>query len=224
MAVRPAVATYPHVPDEEPITYLRPVRAETVAGLAEAHNALRNHQLRFATTAFYDHDHDPTASHAGWVVWQDPSVNLTYYVDWKSSPDVTHVALIIAYHRQVSKVSSYIEATLQTTESSPTDLDDSTGGAGIRWDSEDGGLPQERESRDLTDVAGGLGILVNLVWPVQYVTTGWTVDDDPGALPSRPRPLIVPAANAGDELQVKLTTSNARILWVALLERYAEVI
>ncbi len=196
MAVRPAVATYPHVPDEEPITYLRPVRAETVAGLAEAHNALRNHQLRFATTAFYDHDHDP--------------------------PDVTHVALIIAYHREVSKASSYIEATLQTTESSPTDLDDSTGGAGIRWDSEDGGLPQERESRVLTDVASG--VLVNLVWPVQYVTTGWTVDDDPGALPSKPRPLIVPAANAGDELQVKLTTSNARILWVALLERYAEVI
>lgn len=222
MPIYPAVGTYPHVPDEEPITYLRPVRAETVAGLAEAHNALRNHQLRFATTAYFDHDHDPSASHGGWVVFQDPSVNLTYYVDWKSSPDVTHVALIIAYHRQVSKGSSYIEATLQTTDASPTDLDDSTGGAGVRWDSEDGDLPQERESRLLTDVASGA--LVNVVWPVHYVTTGWTVDDDPGALPSKPRPLIVPGANAGDELQVKLTTSSARILWVALLERYAEVI
>lgn len=222
MPVFPGVATYPHVPDEEPITYGRPVRAETVAGFAECHNALRNHQLRFATTAYYDHDHDPTADHEGYVVWQDPGVALTYYVDWASSPDVTHVALVICYHRTISKSGAYIEATLQTTDASPTDLDDSTGGAGVRWDSEVGDLPQEKEVRELIETSGG--VVISNYYPPRYVTTGWTVDDDPGALPSQPRPLIVPGANAGDELQVKLTTSNARILWVALLERYAEVI
>ena len=218
MPTTPIPLTYPTIPTSEPISRLQAVRSETTSGLAEAQNQLRNRQCRFATWKACVHDHDVAAYHDGNVLAQDPgSAGGTVIVDWKSSPDVEYVVLVLCVQQGTGKGSGgNITAELQ--DDTGTGLDDA-GGPGIQWDYALGDLPINIGT--VIYAPSGSAVL-QLIWEPFIVTTGWTVDDDPGTAPTRPRPLIVPSADAGIELQVELVATNIRILWVEVWERLAE--
>jgi len=201
------------VPTDEPVSRLRPVRSETVAGLADTIAALRNHQIKVAFTKFFEHDADPTQTHEGDITWQDPgAVSYTYRVDWTASPEAEFVVLFVVYHRNFSKGgASQIDVALQDVASSDwLDEPGAAGAPGITWPKE---RMAQRRSLAAQDVSSGL-----YEYPLQSLTTGTVIDDDPAAYPGVPRPLIIPGAYVNGELQVLLDCTNCRIVSVTLME------
>ena len=202
---------YPLLPDDDAVGRLQVVRQETLAGLSEAYNELRNRGVRRWVSKAWHHDHDPTdPTHGGNPELDDPSgITRTYRVEVPTSLDVTHLALVAQFQRGGYKTSASMTATLK--DLSGTVLDDPGGSGAVVWDSAVADLPHGEYLAADGSVLGIAG------WPIAVVSTGVRVQEPTGS-PTRPRPLVVPALNAGDVLVIEFACVAVRLLHLDVFE------
>lgn len=155
------------------------------------------------------------------LVAQNPSgTSQTVNLLWPSHPRVRYVRVYLGYQADlgVSSADVTIVARLYNYDTTdlidPPDLVDDA----ILWSKLGRTLPTDGPSN-----SGGVGIGdLEFVWPVLTVVTGDQVIADPVIYPSDPRPLNVPAADAGAELRLELVATSARIVWVAVEEGFSD--
>jgi hypothetical protein len=93
-------------------------------------------------------------------------------------------------------------------------------GPACQWTTTNGTLPTAVEAR-FFEAFGRRFVHSDARYPLLRVTTGMAPAVSPVG-PTRPRPLVIPDTNAGAELQLRLTTTNVRIVAVDAFEIYRE--
>ncbi len=216
---------YPQLPILGPTRYRRPISGATVSGFASQVMHYRGVRCRRAAHKQWCYTTDPNGvgvggfASAGNVVYQDPEgVSRTYRVWWASGVDVEHVIVTFQYQASTvtlsasSKQDIKVVATLYKKGAGIIDAPDAASAA-CRWSIKDGTLGLRAEDGGTT----GSGENV-VLWPLLDATTGDRPRSPAAPYPNGPRPLVVPSANRGDDLELRLETTYCRIVAVDVWE------
>lgn len=215
---------YPQVDDREGTNVLRPTLAAGLQGMA----SIVNHMIALRAKRQVHHrvEYERNNALTGLKRIRNESpigVSDTTRLWWKSHELSEQVFIAFVYQATTDPALISPPATVKVDA---TLLLKSTGAildapdaasVGVSW-SAPGSLSVSDRIRDTNQLSDGTVQLV-YAYPFQMAHTGATPDPDIAApYPNGPRPLVIPAANAGDWLVLELTTTNVRLISVDVWE------
>lgn len=191
--------SYPALPDAQRLSSGRPVLAADVSTLTNALNHLAGHRLRNViqcpvvtdASVLQVYDGDGYAPHAPAGVSHTVNIALA-----PVQPHTEHLFLVLRYMAEDEGTEPNLVAALKSLDAVTTyDI-------GVKWRRDDGTLPVGASDMIMTCHTG-------------------TIEEDAlrtGGAPSGPRLIAVPSAARGNDAQVIVTATNARVLWVTICE------
>lgn len=206
---------YPATMSPAATRYRRVVAGSTASGLATITNHLVGARCRRAV--HYRVDWSANTSSGLYLRLNDksPAVSRTHRIWWRSHDLAEHVVVVFQYMAGPNGLSVgaelRVDATLSIKGGAIIDGLDAAS-AGVFWSTHEGSLANYNQG--LAAVNNNTLIYVN---DINVASTGATPQDNVaagGTFPTAPRPLMVAAAARGGWLELKMTTSNVRILAV----------
>jgi hypothetical protein len=201
----PTVSTlYPVLPPVEGTRYVRPVQADTLSGIAQQLIHLIGWRGRIHSPGHVEYQQPAGPALEGFSP-AGVSTTLRHWIP--TTPYTTHLILALGYQAWSASGDRQIFAELYDLDD-PGVIDE-----GCVWSQANGQLQIGRER------AEALGV-DRFRYPIRVAHTGIRVNDAPAAPPTGPRPLYVPPAARGHLVELRWSTTNARLCDFAVVEMF----